>query len=396
MALKIGPMENQYSLRVPSHRFRQGGRDVYYFALDLETLDGLLPQRVEDNVVREANRRLTPSHARAIKTYLEEQDNWLLGSLLLGIAPSAVEFNPYTDDSDEPGNPNFGELRILTNRVNTMKIFDGQHRRRAIQDVLADLSTTPGETHADKLESLRNASMTIVLYAEDEIKILRQMFVDASKNKRIEGHTVTRFDQRDAFNQTAVRLANHSRLFVGRVEFERSSVAASSHNLLAINQLAAILKNLEVGYGKRVSRELNANYIIDIDSLYERCRVWADEFMPAAREEYGGLVSGTIDDDEIPRFRITTFAYNVGFIRVLAECYRRCILEHDSWKFLAEFIKTQSIDYGGDHGLLVDAGLVDPTGTQLFLRRQELARAADHIVAAAIGAREETTQVEST
>ncbi len=395
MALRIGPMENQYSLRVPSHRFRQGGRDVYYFSLDLETLDGLLPQRVEDNVVREANRRLTPSHARAIKEYLEEHDNWLLGSLLLGIAPSAVEFKPYTDDTDESANGNFGELRILTNRVNTMKIFDGQHRRRAIQDVLADLSSSPGETQAHKLESLRNASMTIVLYAEDDIKTLRQMFVDASKNKRIEGHTVTRFDQRDAFNLTAVRLAKNSRLFVERVEFERSSVAASSHHLLAVNQLAAILKNIEVGYGKRVSRELNANYIIDIDSLYERCRVWADEFMPAARNEYGGLVSGAIDDDEIPRFRITTFAYNVGFIRVLAECYRRCILEHGSWKPLAEFIKTQSIDYGGRHGVLVDAGLVNPAGTQLFLRRQELTRAADHIVAAAIGAREETTQVES-
>ena len=112
MALVIREISNQYSLQVPSHRFRQGGRDVYYFALDLQTLDGVLPQRVEDNIVREANRRLTPSHARNIQRYLDEKDDWLLGALMLGIAPNGVEFHPY----DEERYPDFGELRILTNR----------------------------------------------------------------------------------------------------------------------------------------------------------------------------------------------------------------------------------------------------------------------------------------
>jgi len=388
MAPKITQMSTQYSLRVSSHRFRQGGRDVYYFALDLEILDGLLPQRVEDNVVREANRRLTPSHARAIQTYLHEQDNWLLGSLMLGIAPDAVEFEPYPNEQGEPENPNFGELRILTNRVNTMRIFDGQHRRRAIQDVLAELSNGNDNGSAAKLDSLRNASMTIVMYAEADIRTLQQMFVDASKNKRIEGHTVTRFDQRDAFNVTAVRLADNSHLFGGRVELERSSVAASSQYLLAVNQLATALKILEVGYGRRVSRDRNDELMLDLDGLYERCLVWSDEFMPAAREEYCGLMSKMIDNSEIPQFRIRTFAYNVTFIRVLAECYRRWIAEHGSWRPLAEFISKASIDHGKKHGLLVDAGLVNLDGKSLFSRRQEMARAADYIVEAAAEARD--------
>ncbi len=125
----------------------------------------------------------------------------------------------------------------------------------------------------------------MVLYAEENIKALRQMFVDASKNKRIEGHTVTRFDQRGAFNPTAVHLADNSPLFHGRVDIERSSVATSSQHLLTINQLAAVLKSLEIGYGGRVSRDLDETCMQNRDDLYQRCRIRADEFMPAAREE---------------------------------------------------------------------------------------------------------------
>ena len=123
MTINIPARRKQYSLIIPAHRLRQGDRDVYYFSLDFETLDGLLPQRVEDNLVREANRRLTPSHAKNIQRYLDEEDDWLLSALMLGIAPDAVEFEPYSGEQDELVNMNFGELRILTNRANTMRIF---------------------------------------------------------------------------------------------------------------------------------------------------------------------------------------------------------------------------------------------------------------------------------
>ena len=101
---------------------------------------------------------------------------------------------------------------------------------------------------------------------------------------------------------------------------ERSSAASSSQCLLAVNQLAAILKSLDVGYGRRVSRDLNDAYMQDLDGLYQRCRVWSDEFMSFAREEYRGLISGEIDNSEIPQMRLTTFAHDIVFIRVLTAC----------------------------------------------------------------------------
>ena len=387
MTLNISTANNQFSLRVPSHRFHQGGRDVFFFALDLETLDGLLPQRVDDSVVREANRRLTPGHAKNIQMYLDEKDDWVLGALMLGIAPNAVEFEPYQSEQGAQPFPNFGELRILTNRVNTMRIFDGQHRRRAIQDVLAELSEDQNSRSGDKLDTLRRASMTIILYLEEDTKTLRQMFVDASQTKRIEGNTVTRFDQRDAFNRVAVKLAEGSRLFKGRVEMERASVARTNQNLLAINQLAAILKILEVGHRGRVSRDRNDHYMQDLDGLYRRSLEWSDDFMPATREEYEGLLSGSIGNAEIPQLRRSTFSYNVTFIRVLAASYFHLMSDSNSWTPLADFIKNASITPGSESGLMVEAGLVSPGGTTLLARRQEVEMAVGHIVKAVSAAK---------
>ncbi len=383
MTLRVPNISNQYSLRRPAHRFRQGGRDSYYFALDLATLDGQLPQRVEDNVVRDANRRLTPSHAKTIQSYLSEKDDWMLGALMLGIAPDAVEFYPYLNEQGKPGDSNFGELRILAKRANTMRIFDGQHRRRAIQDVLAELSNANDDRSTAKLNALQSASMTIVLYAEDDIKTLRQMFVDASKAKRIEGNTVTRFDQRDPFNLAAVWLADNSRLFKGRVEMERSSLAPSSQHLVTVNQLAKVLKSLDVRYARAVSRDLKETYMLDLDGLYKRYRVWSDEFMPAAREEYSGFLSSKVDNAEIPQLRARTFAYSIIFILVLAGCYGLWMRKYTSWEPLAEFISKATINHGSELGLLVNAGLVHPNGKSLFARRQEVAGAIDYIISEA-------------
>ena len=114
-----------------------------------------------------------PSHAKNIRTRLDEKDDWLLGSLMLGTAPGDM--------------PNFSELRALANRANAVRIFrDGQRRRRAMQIVLAELPGFTDERSSNKPDSLRQSSMSIVLCAEDDLRTLRQMFSVVSKTNRIE------------------------------------------------------------------------------------------------------------------------------------------------------------------------------------------------------------------
>ena len=387
MAPIIPQGNNQFMAPIPAHRFQQGGRDVYYFALDLATLDGLLPHRVDESMIRQANRRLTPSHAKNIQNYLETRDDWLLGAMLLGIAPDALEFEPYEDERGEPISENFGELRIRNRRVNTMRIFDGQHRRRAIQDTLTQLESD--EHRSNRLTALQEASVPIVLYAEDDMAALRQMFSDASKTKRIEANVVAQFDQRDAFNQAARYLADKSRLFSGRVEMNRTTVALRSHYtvalrshyLISINQLAETLKTLMLGYSGRNSRARNSTFIQDIDELFAYCLSWADEFMPAARKEYDDLVERKVANEHIPFHRSESLAYSTTFMRILAGCYHDWCTKNLDWQPLAAFLREALLEPGSGRGtLLVDAGVVAVGGQSLFARRQEVDGAIKYIL----------------
>ena len=364
-------------LIIPAHRFHQGQRVVYACVLDLSTLNHHLPDRVDDSVVRDANRQLTPSHARRIQTYLVEQPDWVLSTLMMGVSPEAVEFTPYIGEED--ASMTVGELCIRTESVaTTMKMFDGQHRRRAIKDVINELQSDI--TRSEKLAALQACSLPIMLYVEDDIYALRQMFADAAQTKAIEKNVVARFDLHDPFNLAALWLEENSDLFAGRVEMDRASVARTSENIIAINQLAATLKILEVGHKGRVSKDLKDSYMLNLDDLYERCGAWADDFMPSAREEYEGLIGGEIDNSEIQQSRGKTLAYNATVIRLLAGCYHEWTKDGDNWRPLAEFIREECLEpASGPGALLVDAGMVAAGSITPIARSQEMSAAIGYI-----------------
>ena len=322
---------------------------------------------------------MTTSHHREIQQYLEDRPDWLLGALLLGIAPDALEFEPYRDPDGNEYGPNFGELNITSNRANTMRIFDGQHRRRAIQDTLDRLGKA--EDQIDRLTDLQGSSVSIVLYAENDIGALRQMFTDASKTKRIEANVVTRFDKRDPFNLAAMHLVDESQLFGGRVELDGTTVARGSQTLISVNQLAQAIRVMTVGYRIRVSRAQNDLYMQDLDGLYESCLAWSDEFMPNARWEYDGILSGNIKNEDIPAHRAESLAYSTTFMRILAGCYHDWMAEKDDWVPLAKYLKGARLETGGGHGtLLVEAGAMMPGDTAPSGRRQEVEGAIRYIV----------------
>ena len=372
-------IQPQVDLRTPAHRFVQGGRDVYTFSLELEKLNRLFPERVDDRVVSEANRQLTPIHAKRIQGYLEKRTDWVLGTFMLGVDPEVITFQPY------PGQPEgsavtVGELSIRSADTGSLKIFDGQHRRRAIKDVLAELARLAGQS--EKFDSLNTASVPVMLYAEGSIDALRQMFADASKTRPIERNAIAQFDRREAFNVAADSLCGLSDLFGGgRVEMERASVPRSSQSIISINQLAAALKTTVVGYGGRVSTERNSEYLRDNDELVDQCLIWSEDFLTNAREEYENLVNGEVDNSEIPEHRNQSLAYNATVIRIFAGCYYEWTKTGDDWKPLADFIRQASLKPGSEYGaLLVDAGVVLPRGISPIGRMREIKEAVGYIV----------------
>ena len=138
---------------------------------------------------------------------------------------------------------------------------------------------------------------------------------------------------------------------------------------------------LEVGYRGRVSKDLSDQYMLALDDLYERCWTWADDFMPTARDEYEWLISGDINNSEIPQKRAASLAYNATVIRLLAGCYHEWTKDGADWKPLAEFIRSASLEPASGQGtLLVDAGLVAEGGITPFARAQLVNTAIEYIV----------------
>ena len=406
--MMVIPATQEQYFRIPAHRFKQGRRSVLTFALTLEQLDGMLPQRIDEDVVREANRRLTPSHAKLIETYLDDHaDDWIFGAILVGIDPEGLEFNGF---SDQEGNvsASFGELKIPFNRLNTLRLFDGQHRRRAIQDLLTNLrekeSSVVSSLNAakrdgqnrdvikllneqqvelrSKRESLERQSVPIVLYLEGEIKALQRMFSDAAKTKPIEAITRARFDDRDPFNLAAAEVMEQSEFLRDRIDMERSTVARTAPYLLSFNQLAVVLKTLVVGYGGRISRIRNEEFLADYESVIKRGLEWADDFMPSSCEEYDNLLNGDVEASEfIPERRRETFAFNATTIRVLAGCfYSWCAEVSEDTEPLARYIRRHSFENTLKRSLWVRAGLVAEGGTTPVARAQEVRGAIRFIV----------------
>lgn len=145
------------------------------------------------------------------------------------------------------------------------------------------------------------------------------MFADAAKTKPIDKVTRARFDDRDAFNLAADEVAEVSRLFSGRVEMERNTVARTSSAIVAFPQLAEILRTLMYGYYGRVSRARNIELLADRTPIVELGLTWADDFLPLACDIYEKVIAGT-DEADAATLRKTTFALNVTVLRVLAAC----------------------------------------------------------------------------
>ena len=384
----VSKIENHLDFTTHAEKFKQGGRNVYSFTATLSEINNLLPDRdaETETKVSEANRGLTLTHARDIQRYLAEQAEWLMSSISTNVDHKYIEFAGHLN-ADGTTNPDIGVLNILKTATGekALGIFDGQHRRRAIRDLMRSIDLNSDDPH---IKDLAASKIPVLLYEESSIPKLQQMFLDHGRSKATEANTNTRFNQQNPFSLAAVALMENSdfksTFFRDRVEMERTQVPRSSSCIIAINQLERTIKNLELGYNGRLSQDRQFQYHQDgLEHLYRRCSQWADEFMPRARHEYHDLYNGTLHNSDIPSYRTKSLAYNATVIQVLAGCYYEWRKTHEDWRPLADFISQADFTPGkdvNDGALLVDAGLVPPKGITPVPRIQEVTRSIHYIV----------------
>ena len=199
MAITINSTLRPTLIDVSAIQSEQGGRLVYTFTLTCRELDNKIEERTRPDVIQEANRRYDPKHAATIQQYLYKRYdpkhaaamqqypyktyNWVLGAELLAIAPEAINFTPYLDDMGEPSA--VGHLVIYEDAKQLLRLFDGQHRRGAIANVikedfsamLEDLCKEMSELQSE-LATLTDVAATeaVIRQKQDEIRDMESKF----------------------------------------------------------------------------------------------------------------------------------------------------------------------------------------------------------------------------
>ena len=395
-------------LSAQAMRFIQGGRDVYGFALTLMDLNGLLPRRVDDDIVSDANRRLHQPHADAIRSYLWDQPAWVSGAIMVAIDPELIDFEAFPNTEER-----FGVIRIPLAAIGQLKLFDGQHRRRAIYDLIderrvqirdlgeklkeaeAELNEAKDKGHhsvvikelsrqleatASRLQQLQSEAIPVLMFGEVDMKSLKQMFSDAAQARPIDALTKSRFDSRDPFNRAAEVAMNSCGLLNGKVEMERSTVSGTSDKLISYNQLATLLRTLQVGYYGRVSKQRALEVDANVELINRPAERFFD-FLTKARDEYGRLANGGAQPS---RERGNTLAFNNTILRVIAAAWYEWVVKREkSEKVLVKLLRDADFTLGRG-ATWQKAGLVPEGSRTPISRRQEVVSAITYLLSEAL------------
>lgn len=406
----IRKTEQKY-IEFPSHRYEQGGREAFLFTMDLETLDSILPTPPPEasGKIIGANRRFHMPHARGISEYLYQNNDWVLGSIVLGLEPRSVQFLPYVDEEGN-GSEIMGEFRIpVIGGINNLEVLDGQHRRMAIRLVLQRLedeilNLTDGSANSngrtgkrlahleEKLGRLKAMAIPVALYLEPDQQSRRRMFSDLAQIRNIEPNVKTRFDDRDPYNKAAVEIVElgRSELLNGKVEMERSTPSKASDNLLSINQLARCLKILKYGFGGRASRERLIEAQRDLHTIVDIGTQWADDFLSKSRVEYEELMEIDLEEGFVASHRNERIVYSATVLQLLAGCVYEWNQRQRPWNELAEWLRSADFDLesAGCVFRKVEKGMLIPGESSLIGRSQNVKNTIAYIVDEALKANE--------
>ena len=397
---EIGPQ----SLNFHAQHYKQGGRDAYALVMDLGELDSILPTPLPEanKKIVGSNRRFYPPHARTIADYLYDVEKWVMGSIVLGIAPRFIQYESYPKGNSEASYVSLGKLSIpVVGGLSSLEVLDGQHRRMAVRQVfdklegeIEDLDKAGGSANNSTvkrlasrkkaLEELRHMSIQVTIFAESSLEDRRQMFSDLGQMRKMDEITLAQFNLRDPFNRAAYELQELSHsglpLLTGKVEMEKSTPPLSSDNLLSLNQLSRCLTILRYGYGSRVSRQRFNEAQQEYREIVDEGIIWVDDFLPRAREEYETLLSIELEDGFVAKQRAVTVAYSATVMQLLAGCFhtwktlKRDMSELETWLRNADF------DLKSDNCVFLASEMLIKGDTSLISRSQNMKATIAYIV----------------
>lgn len=326
-------------------RFEQGGRVVYSIDLSVPQLVATLPEPDPDHQTP-GNRKINPAHARSFAEYVKERPNWVCPSLLLRAPEGEFDFSLLENGSI--GGTELGILAVPRLSREQLQIVDGQHRTlgfhmawksiseglREIREALAVARRSGPEESVKEAEGrlaqklalrdrLSRARISIDIIIVDDPEAYKQVFVDIADNAKGVTRTLSaRFDRRKVVNRALPLVMEHP-LLEGRVEEESDRLSSSNSNLLTAKHLADIIRTVEVGVSRRISRRLEDE--LNDRQIAERTKRYLDVLVEAF-PEIEEIEKGELSSAELRR---SSLLGSSTMLRVLAGVYHDLTLADD-------------------------------------------------------------------
>ena len=115
-------------------------------------------------------------------------------------------------------------------------IIDGQHRRRAISQLLHDLRADLNR--ANDLEKTEAQQVLVTLYVCQHERDMKQLFAWMAKNKPIESNTQELFDSSDPWNNATQDIRDDTDLLKGRINLNKATLGRNDEYLLTNSLLS--------------------------------------------------------------------------------------------------------------------------------------------------------------
>ena len=238
---------------VPGIAYQQGNRQMVVTAINPVALVKTVTKPNRWNPLGKqphGNRPQDKGHREGIAKYLEEEENFVLGAVVLYASKRDAEF---VAAEGARGPVQSGTLRL--NVGAEFDVGDGQHRIGAYSDVMA----RHDEDGDPVLERLRASGQPAVVVIDDEPLHRAQDFTDLQRNAKPPSNSIAlSMDRRQAVNRLLIELVQSEKLpvFDGgeRVEFLKDSPGKLSAKLYSFNTIRYMSGTALIGTGQRSSR----------------------------------------------------------------------------------------------------------------------------------------------
>ena len=359
----------------PAVHFRQGGRDAYSIVMTLGELDECLPDREGGQDLDKftmVNRPLLMRHTQNILDFMKLNDDWILGNFTISAKADDVKW-----DQDKG---------ILTVENSALFIIDGQHRRRAISQLLHEIRADLNR--ARDLQKTEAQQVLVTLYICQHERDMKQLFAWMAKSKPIESNTQELFDSSDPWNNTAQDIRDDTVLLKNRINLNKATLGKNDEYLLTNSLLRnnALVMTLG-GKGKATTgltlhhrkEELQAEITLNSKSFY-------DNFLPECHETFTKIKADEIANAELPYYRQNNWLLEPLVIRLLADCYGQIKQTNADQDALKEYINSMNVDRNDPKSDIAGLDLIDPEKHRLYPRNKDAwTLAAKQIIRAATG-----------